>query len=129
MKIKCLVILFTVLIASGFSGLPNSTSNVVGKTWYFHSVTDDYIQFKLSKPDASGSGTFTWITGKEITDKKEGKYNLKNNILTLHYYWAGIKTVTKNYRIEHETKKGFLLIEQNNGANVSPKVFLFTSSQ
>lgn len=128
MKIKILTILF-VITAFAFTTLPSSAFIVLGKTWYFHSVSDDYIQFRLSKPESEGKGSFMWISGKEIADKKEGKYNLDKNILTLHFYWAGVKTVTKTYRIEHETKKGFLLIEQNNGTAVSPKAFLFTASQ
>jgi hypothetical protein len=128
MKIRSIIILLSVLISFAFEPLP-VTSFVAGRTWYFHSITDDYIEFKLSKPDASGNGNFSWTVGVNITDKREGKYILKNNILILDYYWAGVKTATKIYKIEHETKKGFLLIEQSKGGNVVPKSFLFTSSQ
>lgn len=128
MKMKNALIFFSAMLFLAFVSPPVSSSYVAGKTWYFHSISDDYIQFKLSKPDASGNGTFIWINGKEITDKKEGKYSLKNNTLTLNYYWAGVKTITKTYSIEHETKTGFVLIEQA-AVNDNKKSFLFTASQ
>ncbi len=129
MKAKNTLLFLSAIISFAFVLSPASLFFVAGKTWYFHSIADDYIEFKLSKADAEGNGNFLWIVGKEITDKKEGKYTLKNNVLTLNFYWTGIKTVTKTYRIEHETKKGFLLIEQQSGVSDIKKAFLFTSSQ
>jgi hypothetical protein len=128
MKAKTLAALFFVTISFAFIALP-SPSNVPGKTWYFHSITDDFIEFRLSKPDSKGNGTFSWIVGINITDKREGKYSIKNNILTLDFFGMGVKIITKTYRIEHETKNGFLLIEQQSGMNDKVTSFLFTSSQ
>jgi hypothetical protein len=129
MRTKTVLLFLSAIISFAFILSPTSVFVVTGKTWYFHSLDDDHIQFTLSKPDAVGNGSFTWIVGINITDKREGKYTLKNNILTLNYFWAGVKTLTKIYRIENETKTGFLMVEQQAGVNESAKAFLFTASQ
>lgn len=129
MRTKYSILLLSAIISFAFVLHPSNTYFLAGKTWFFHSIADDYIEFKLSKADANGNGTFIWIVGKGITDKKEGKYSINNKVLTLHYYWTGVKTFSKTYRIEHETKTGFVLIEQASGMNNTTKSFLFTSSQ
>jgi len=128
MKAKTLTALFIIMFSFAYSVLP-SPSNLQGKAWYFHSVTDDFVEFKLSKPDTKGNGTFSWTVGVNVTNKREGKYMIRNNVLTPDFYGMEVKTITKTYKIEHGTKKGFVLIELATGIKDKSSSFLFTSSQ